>query len=281
MPYEDKTVLGSGSIRKASTHQVKGELAPGLSVSQGELVAFMSSALAFNQFTQSTSPQTVTFTNAARTVTLNGHPFVAGDALYLTNSGGAPPVEYTTVPGVYYVTSTTTNTFELSATPGGGTLGNHTGTGTGTSQVEKVGTPLNYPGLLIGAHSIDTAIYSAAKTEFRTNLCGAAAFAKTASDPDRTIVVFTHPVVELLTDDTVGLGVGAAVTLKASSTKWDTTKWTLGAYGTNDLGVVVEQAPIRLPNYGYAASVTAGTTYSLSALAAPVKVSAVLRTRFN
>lgn len=280
MPYEDKTQMGSGPIRRASTDTVKGEVAPGYAVKQGELVAFASAAFAYNLLTDSsTGGTTVTFTNATDVVNWNANGLAANTAIEF--SGGTAPAGLT-FPGIYYVKVAETNGFTLSATPGGAQI-NITDNGSGTITAKVVPTAaLNYSGLIFPASVVDTAVSSAAKTEFRTNLLGAAAIAKSKDDPDRTLTVFTHPIVELLTDDTVGLYVGAPVKLKDSSTKYESPyKWTLATYGTDELGVVIEQAPIRYPDYGYKASVAAGTTYSLNALAAPVKVAAVLRTRFN
>lgn len=281
MPAEDKKVLGANGFRKATTDQCKGELAPGYSVKKGELVAFMNADMAYSLTSASTTPATITFNGTTNAVTWTGHGLVVGDAIHIT--GGSPPAEIAAVASkIFYVQAVTdANTIVITTTVGGGAL-DFTGNGTGTTTGEKiVSGRAPYQGLLIGASTVDTALHASFKTDFRLNLMGAAAFDKTASDPDRAITVHTKPVIELLTDDAAWLPVGAGVKLKDASTKFENPfKWTLATYGTDELAIVVEQAPLRYPDYGYAAAVKAGTIYGLSSPGAPVKVLAQLRTRF-
>jgi hypothetical protein len=61
---------------------------------------------------------TVTFTGGGTAVNATAHPFVVNDVLTLSNSGGALPAAVNSTTD-YFVTTTTANTFTISASVGG------------------------------------------------------------------------------------------------------------------------------------------------------------------
>lgn len=288
MPFEVKNDLSKSPIRKGSTDQVKGEVAPGFAVKQGELVAFATTNLIYGPLTDSaTGATTITFTNASNVVNWASHGLATGTAIEISGGTTAPTRAGGTgsllVPGIYYVkTVASDGTFTISETVGGADIDlTSDGSGTFTGKVVPAAA-LNYLGLIVGASSIDNAVAAGAKADFRNNLLGVAAYDVTSSQPGRQLIVHTHAVIEYLTDDTAMFPVGAPVKLKDNSAKYaNPFKWTLAANGTDEIGYVVEQSPLRFDDYAIAAAVKAGTTYPLTASAAPVKVAAVLKTRFN
>ena len=75
---------------------------------------------------------TITFTSSSANVTWTANGLPVGQAIYLTNSGGAVPTTFL-VNQLYYIVTTATNTITVSATPGGtAIIANSGGTGTTT-----------------------------------------------------------------------------------------------------------------------------------------------------
>lgn len=143
---------------------------------------------------------TVTITIASPgVVTWTGHPFEDEDAIQLTTTGALPTglSENTT----YYVVNSTTNTFQLEATVGGGainTSGTQSGTHTARSVLSAI-TDSDYPGLTT-VHFLDGYFVGHVADTGKFYICSlydgrvwdALDFATAESNPDDLIGTFVN-----------------------------------------------------------------------------------------
>lgn len=124
------------------------------------------------------SSTTFTADDSTDVITANGHGLVDGNKVMVSNSGGGLPGGLTTNT-VYYVISSTTNTFQLSATEGGSAI-NMSSAGTGTHSFTRV-------------YKEDVDYELDAKAGMIRPLTGGA-----IADGDTLVVVFDRPAATLL-----------------------------------------------------------------------------------